>query len=421
MYENLIAGMERASSGDVLVLWLKITAATISLVLLLIALVFALTQVRARNRSALVAAFFALANLFTAAYMTADTWVRFDALTGVIDHTLPRIQVALSSVLLAVAAYINLYWAMSAQQRLPWRRMLAVSAMALSAALLVWIEHPALVIASSELEVRDLSVFADYGAFAPWYFGLALVLASEVLVLLMRSPLRRQNPAGWRLNLFSYGVLFAAGAHDAARELGVDLIPFSLLALGFGAFQVGAFAFLATTYARALRAHQEQHHTLQKLTDELSRDPATGLISKPYLQSMLERLDPPEGGLLFIDIDNFKTINDTFGHLAGDAVIHEIAEILRAELGRADVPCRWGGDEFLVYLRNPDEARVQALASHLSRRLAEARLSLPASHRISLSMGFSALDLEGWKACVHRADHALYRSKHSGRNRLTLG
>ena len=121
--------------------------------------------------------------------------------------------------------------------------------------------------------------------------------------------------------------------------------------------------------------------------------------------------------LLMLDIDHFKTINDTFGHQAGDHVLIEIASRLRRSLRGSDMVARWGGEEFVVLLRDcalPDALRV---AEDI--RAAIAELPFGAMGSLTVSVGVAEAraseDLTTW---LERADQALYRAKRSGRNEV---
>ena len=121
--------------------------------------------------------------------------------------------------------------------------------------------------------------------------------------------------------------------------------------------------------------------------------------------------------LLMLDIDHFKTINDTFGHQAGDHVLIEIASRLRRSLRGSDMVARWGGEEFVVLLRDcalPDALR---LAEEI--RAAIAELPFGAMGSLTVSVGVAEAraseDLTTW---LERADQALYRAKRSGRNEV---
>jgi diguanylate cyclase (GGDEF)-like protein len=118
-----------------------------------------------------------------------------------------------------------------------------------------------------------------------------------------------------------------------------------------------------------------------------------------------------------LDIDHFKAINDTFGHQAGDHVLIEIASRLRRSLRGNDMVARWGGEEFIVLVRDcalPDAGR---LAENI--RAAIAEVPFGPMGRITVSIGAAeARDNEDLQSWLSRADQALYRAKRAGRNEV---
>jgi diguanylate cyclase (GGDEF)-like protein len=125
--------------------------------------------------------------------------------------------------------------------------------------------------------------------------------------------------------------------------------------------------------------------------------------------------------LLLIDLDHFKSINDLFGHPAGDTVLSYFADQLRATLRRSDHAYRIGGEEFAVLLRDTDFQRALAAAERLRQALAGAPVELDGDHRVvTFSAGVAAADGSNAFATarlLERADDALYRAKRGGRDR----
>jgi diguanylate cyclase (GGDEF)-like protein len=114
------------------------------------------------------------------------------------------------------------------------------------------------------------------------------------------------------------------------------------------------------------------------------------------------------------DIDHFKTINDTYGHLVGDAVLTEMSRILRKHCRQSDIPARWGGEEFAILLPNTDISGGQALAERI--RQAITTHPFEHGHHITVSFGVATLTHDDGRDLVRRADAALYTAKQTGRN-----
>jgi diguanylate cyclase (GGDEF)-like protein len=123
-----------------------------------------------------------------------------------------------------------------------------------------------------------------------------------------------------------------------------------------------------------------------------------------------------------LDIDKFKSINDTYGHGAGDEVIREVAARVRAGIRHSDVLGRYGGEEFAVVLPDHDGAAAD-LAERMRRAVADEPVPTRAGPlRVTISVGLAHLQPSdtGLDQMLARADHALYRAKESGRNRVVV-
>ncbi|MBF0126702.1 MAG: diguanylate cyclase [Magnetococcales bacterium] len=123
--------------------------------------------------------------------------------------------------------------------------------------------------------------------------------------------------------------------------------------------------------------------------------------------------------VILCDVDHFKSVNDTFGHQVGDEVLVHLAQLLRANVRKFDIPGRWGGEEFLIICPETDTAGAMALAEKL--RQAIAAHDFPVVGHKTSSFGVGSLKPnETTNALVHRVDAALYRAKRNGRDRVEL-
>ena len=123
-----------------------------------------------------------------------------------------------------------------------------------------------------------------------------------------------------------------------------------------------------------------------------------------------------------VDIDHFKTINDRYGHQAGDSVLMTLARLLLQNVRAADVCGRYGGEEFLLLLPKAGSGTAQELAERLRRQIQGLELAELQGSRVTASFGVAELDLEGPAISadhlLRRADEALYEAKRLGRNRV---
>ncbi|HEV7263845.1 MAG TPA: PleD family two-component system response regulator [Falsiroseomonas sp.] len=166
----------------------------------------------------------------------------------------------------------------------------------------------------------------------------------------------------------------------------------------------------------------------ERLRAELDRslemavtDPLTGLRNRRYVRRHLDALLRNTGAaVLLIDVDRFKPVNDTYGHAAGDAVLREIADRLRAHLRASDVVARYGGEEFIVVMAGASAEEALLVAERLRSAVAAAPIRA-ADLALDISVSLGVASGEATASCdqvVGAADGALYRAKNNGRNRV---
>ncbi len=167
---------------------------------------------------------------------------------------------------------------------------------------------------------------------------------------------------------------------------------------------------------------------LQQLSEEAETDALTGVGNRRRLEAELgscvndRRKSDGTVGVLFIDIDHFKRVNDTYGHETGDRVLKMVTETLRRNLRTSDSLARWGGDEFLAVVRDTQADALRVLAQKLRSLIQSSYLTLPdgTELRVTASMGVTVLRPDDTNESVlARVDKLLYESKSAGRDRLT--
>jgi diguanylate cyclase (GGDEF)-like protein len=223
-----------------------------------------------------------------------------------------------------------------------------------------------------------------------------------------------------------------AGASALAAPLGATddgdrVIGIVSVARGDRAFTSGErelFAYL-TNQASVSVENVDLHETVQRqaVTDEL-----TGLFNHRRFQEVMTgeveraRRYNHELGLIMLDIDNFKQVNDRYGHLQGDMVLREVAHVLRQSSREIDEPARYGGEEMAVALPQTDLEGAYQFAERVRRRIEALELQLPDGQgvlRVTASFGATSLAVSGGDkdALVAAADAALYQAKRAGKNR----
>lgn len=178
--------------------------------------------------------------------------------------------------------------------------------------------------------------------------------------------------------------------------------------------------FLLTQRRVLARALDDLSHAHARLKEQSSRDPMTGLLHR---QAFLERLDDQRrqagaGAFLMIDIDRFKSINDSHGHAAGDEALRRVARALHDAARTCDMVSRFGGEEFCIFSPTPSLAHGAKFAERV-RRSVEALHFAPAGDRHPLTVSIGVAHATAHVDVDHalsEADIALYEAKRRGRN-----
>ncbi|MCT4554317.1 MAG: GGDEF domain-containing protein [Pelagimonas sp.] len=192
------------------------------------------------------------------------------------------------------------------------------------------------------------------------------------------------------------------------------------------ALQSAALLLALVYYGGRLAGLLERARRTEKaLLHDAAHDMLTGAATRKAAVDAFLGMSGREGiGLILLDIDHFKHINDQYGHPAGDHVLRELTRVMRAELRMDDVLARWGGEEFLVLARTRDEVALEALAERLRAALSGIQ-PLPGRVRsVTASFGAVLIDPVGepdLATAIEAADRALYLAKRLGRNRVVLG
>lgn len=123
---------------------------------------------------------------------------------------------------------------------------------------------------------------------------------------------------------------------------------------------------------------------------------------------------------LFLDIDHFKSINDTYGHDVGDEVLKTVADTLKKDLRVGDIVARWGGEEFIAILLGANEEQAKMKAEQIRAEVEKIVFEKPEGLKVTISIGVSEFeDGKTFEDLVKHADEALYASKQNGRNKVT--
>ena len=177
--------------------------------------------------------------------------------------------------------------------------------------------------------------------------------------------------------------------------------------------------------------HLEQfERVLEKCTKKLHRkrlqslayvDQLTGIYNRHKMLEVFESLHSEniEFGFIMIDIDDFKKINDTYGHLQGDKVLQKLSLCIKSSIRQSDFFGRWGGEEFVILMPNIDRLQLLSKIESLRQELQRCDFEMPTNVTVSIGVGLyegeSSVD-----ELVHKVDKALYKAKRNGKNRVEL-
>ena len=178
------------------------------------------------------------------------------------------------------------------------------------------------------------------------------------------------------------------------------------------------FRYLAKAYNNLYAAYRK---SIENLNFKASHDELTGAYNRAGYDLLVSSLDMKSTYLLFFDLDNFKSINDTYGHEIGDKVLQKLVQVLKGSFRSDDYICRLGGDEFVVFMVHADEMQhhlVERKMVNINRELQTPGDGIPAfSASVGIVHGTQAADAE---ALLKKGDEAMYQSKKQGKHTFTF-
>jgi len=237
------------------------------------------------------------------------------------------------------------------------------------------------------------------------------VYTTTNLVLLLVC-LRLVSRAGWRELLPDRHIV---GYENTTLLFGA----FAGIVLLHAAWLSPMVLFLVASLHRASLVTDLQHRARTDAKTGLLNAGGWQLLARQHLAQCQERRSP--AAVLLVDLDHFKAVNDTHGHLAGDAVLKEVADVLVGELRGYDAVGRYGGEEFIALLPGASAPAAVAIAERVRRRIGEATeqstVAVTVSVGIAVGQAHAGPSLED---IIDAADTALYQAKTAGRNRVCL-
>jgi len=241
------------------------------------------------------------------------------------------------------------------------------------------------------------------------------------VLLYLRKSMTRKTVALWVVLWVARGVV-SLGAMRFVN--GADRLVFLL----YAPLQI-AFAMALVIIAVRLESQKQQ---LRALNEELSRlrkdaegqldlDPLTGLKNRSALAHWMEEQATFDGLVVVSDMDDFKSINDKYGHLVGDEILHGVGKLVRASIRDTDLAFRWGGDEFVIFFHTREAKLVDSRMRKIEEHLASSRIRQHGSLPVHFSWGVTTTAGRPLRESVEEADRLMYESKRTHRGSATAG
>lgn len=260
------------------------------------------------------------------------------------------------------------------------------------------------------------------GMVAPWLalstlFNLLVVFIATGVAWRRGSVAAREYLVTWTLPMLAVGLTSFVDLGSVLYGAGPQLIVLVACAL-----QTAWLAISTTLRLAKLRVERDAARAAQQRLDELSRrDSLTGLLNRRGVIMAAEGIQKESGGLglILIDLDHFKAINDRHGHDIGDAVLRGIGKLLRGFEGEGRVAGRMGGEEFLILLPRTEPGPLVQLAEHIRETVAAHAPEDACPVTVSVGVSCGGIN-QSFQSLYKTADLALYDAKRQGRNRVVV-
>lgn len=246
-----------------------------------------------------------------------------------------------------------------------------------------------------------------------------------VIVQAIRFPQYKISPFALMSGTFHFIIAYWNGLDNWWVEWSISMVLYQTIAF------IVSFALRQVGYLREER--QYYYCELQRKNDELNTLATTDFLTKlrnhqsfyVYFEQIRRQSyrNQSDVGMAILDIDDFKRINDTYGHLVGDQVLREVADVLRKNIRQTDFVARYGGEEFIVLFPNTSLQAALILGERLRSSIEQHRIKIGDMElAVTISIGlvtrrFMSVSDSG-KECLAKADELLYEAKASGKNRI---
>jgi diguanylate cyclase (GGDEF)-like protein len=241
------------------------------------------------------------------------------------------------------------------------------------------------------------------------------------VLIYLRKSMTPRTVAFWVLLWVARGAVSLSAMRFVG---GADRLVFLL----YAPLQI-AFAMALVIIAVRLESQKQQ---LRNLNEELGRlrkdaegnldlDPLTGLHNRSALARWMEEQSGFDGLVAVCDMDDFKQINDSYGHLVGDEILHGVGKLIRASIRAEDRAFRWGGDEFVIFFRTLDAGLVDGRMRKIEEHLSNFRIRQHGALPVHFSWGVTGTASRPLRESVEEADRLMYEAKRTRRGSAAAG
>ncbi len=262
--------------------------------------------------------------------------------------------------------------------------------------------------------VLDLLLFPQFPKINFFNMILELLLALFILIPLFAIQKYKKNKFYWSLNIGFY-LLFLSYFVDAIDQIFIHSVLYTVI------FEKSTLVVAAILIFVGSKRWMKSFERLS-LTDDLTQIPNRRLISRIINQEISKCIkEECYFSIAIIDIDYFKIINDEYGHNVGDKILKAFAKFLKKSINKDDKIGRWGGEEFIVLMKNTQIDQAKTIMENIRKKVPQQSFyqgSDCKSFTVSIGLSQWHTDSDDFESLFIKADKALYRAKRSGRNRV---
>lgn len=254
---------------------------------------------------------------------------------------------------------------------------------------------------------------------SPWLLSVVVELLVTLLfcgvLYYLRRSLTRKSLLFWLLLWIGRGAVSLIALRYLTATERAAVVLYAPLQVAF-ALALVVIAVRLENQKEQLRVLNEELTRLRKqAAGQLDHDPLTGLMNRSALSRWIDEEHGFEGLVVVCDMDDFKVLNELFGHLVGDEILHGVGHLITSSVRDEDLAFRWGGDEFVLFFRTCDKALVESRMAGIEERLQAFHIRHHGQTAIRFSWGIASTTGRPLRDSLAEADRLMYESKRARR------